>query len=57
MLLKLDGGSINDIYITLGTIYKLSKEWETGIATPIGVTKTSDDYRIVGYLMREFELD
>ena len=28
-----------------------------GIATPIGVTKTSDDYRAVGYLMWEFELD
>ena len=54
---KLDGGSINDIYITPGTIYKLSKEWEMGIATPIGVTKTSDDYRVVGYLMWEFELD
>ena len=54
---KLDGGSINDIYITPGTIYKLSKEWEIGIATPIGVTETSDDYRVVGYLMWEFELD
>ena len=54
---KLDSGSINDIYITPGTIYKLSKEWEMGIATPIGVTKTSDDYRVVGYLMWEFELE
>ena len=54
---KLDGGSINDIYITPGTIYKLSKEWEIGMATPIGITKTSDDYRVIGYLMWEFELD
>jgi len=54
---KWDGGSRNDIYITPGTIYKLSKEWEIGIAAPIGATKTSDDYRVVGYLMREFELD
>ena len=54
---KLDGGSINDIYITPGTIYKLSREWEIGMATPIGITKTSDDYRVIGYLMWEFELD
>jgi len=54
---KLDGGNRNDIYITPGTIYKLSKEWEIGIATPIGTTNTSDDYRVVGYLMWEFELD
>ena len=54
---KWDGGSRNDIYITPGTIYELSKEWEIGIAAPIGATKTSDDYRVVGYLMREFELD
>jgi hypothetical protein len=54
---KWDGGSRNDIYITPGTIYKLSKEWEIGIAAPIGATKTSDDYRVVGYLMWEFELD
>ena len=54
---KWDGGNQNDIYITPGTIYKLSKEWEIGIATPIGATNTSDDYRVVGYLMWEFELD
>ena len=54
---KWDGGNQNDIYITPGTIYKLSKEWEIGIAAPIGTTKTSDDYRVVGYLMWEFELD
>ena len=54
---KLDGRSINDIYITLGTIYKLSKEWEMGIATPIGVTTASDGYRVVSYLMWEFEFD
>ena len=28
-----------------------------GIATSIGVTSISDDYRVVGYLMREFELE
>jgi hypothetical protein len=27
------------------------------IAKTVGVTKTSDDYRVVGYLMWEFELD
>ena len=54
---KWDGGNRNDIYVTPGTIYKLSKEWEIGVAAPIGATKTSDDYRVVGYLMREFELD
>lgn len=52
-----DGGNQNEIFITPGIIYKLSREWEIGIAAPIGTTKTSDDYRAVGYLMWEFELD
>ncbi len=52
-----DGGNQNEIFITPGIIYKLSREWEIGIAAPIGTTKSSDDYRVVGYLMWEFELD
>lgn len=52
-----DGGGRNEIFITPGVIYKLSREWEAGIAAPIGATPTSDDYRVVGYLMWEFELD
>ena len=36
VIFEWDGGNRNDIYITPGTIYKLSKEWEIGIATPIG---------------------
>ena len=52
-----DGGKRNEIYITPGIINKLSKEWEIGLAAPIGTTRVSDDYRIVGYLMWEFELD
>ncbi len=52
-----DGGDDNEIFVTPGIIYKLSKEWEIGIAAPIGATNTSDDYRMVGYLMWEFELD
>ncbi|MEK9630026.1 MAG: hypothetical protein VW455_13530 [Nitrospinota bacterium] len=54
---KWDGGDQNEIYITPGVINKLSREWEIGIAAPIGTTKSSDDYRVVGYLMWEFELD
>lgn len=52
-----DGGNENEIFITPGVIYKLSREWEIGVAAPIGATNTSDDYRVVGYLMWEFELD
>ena len=52
-----DGGNDNEIFITPGIINKLSREWEIGIAAPIGATRTSDDYRVVGYLMWEFELD
>ena len=52
-----DGGSKNEIYITPGIINKLSREWEIGLAAPIGATSVSDDYRIVGYLMWEFELE
>ena len=54
---ELDNGEINEIFVTPGVIYKMSREWEIGIAAPIGTTKTSDDYRVVGYLMWEFELD
>ena len=52
-----DGGDTNEIFITPGIINKLSREWEIGIAAPIGTTSSTDDYRVVGYLMREFELD
>ena len=54
---KWDGGKRNEIYITPGIINKLSREWEIGLASPIGATRVSDDYRIVGYLMWEFELE
>ena len=54
---KWDGGNRNEIYITPGIINKLSREWEIGLASPIGATGVSDDYRIVGYLMWEFELE
>lgn len=52
-----DGGNTNEIFVTPGIINKLSREWEVGIAAPIGTTSTTDDYRVVGYLMWEFELD
>ncbi|MZH02051.1 MAG: hypothetical protein F3745_01215 [Nitrospinae bacterium] len=52
-----DGGNTNEIFVTPGIINKLSREWEIGIAAPIGTTSTTDDYRVVGYLMWEFELD
>ncbi len=54
---KWDGGRENEIYVTPGIINKLSREWEIGVAVPIGATTSSDDYRVVGYLMWEFELD
>ena len=54
---QLDGGGVNEIFLTPGVIYKLSKEWEIGLAAPVGLTDTSDDYRLVGYIMWEFELD
>ena len=54
---ELDSGEINEIFVTPGIIYKLSREWEIGVAAPIGTTNTSDDYRVVGYLMWEFEFD
>ena len=52
-----DGGNQNEIFLTPGVIYKLDKEWEIGVAAPVGLTDKSDDYRVVGYLMWEFELD
>ena len=52
-----DCGIKNEIFMTPGVIYKLSREWEIGLAAPFGATSVSDDYRIVGYLMWEFELE
>lgn len=52
-----DNGNTNEIFITPGIINKLSREWEIGVAIPIGATSTTDDYRVVGYFMWEFELD
>ncbi len=52
-----DGGENDDVFLTPGVIYKLSREWEIGVAVPVGLTPSSDSYRIVGYLMWEFELD
>ena len=49
-----DNGDENEIFLTPGVIYKLSKEWEIGVATPVGVTNAADNYRLVGYLMWEF---
>ena len=52
-----DEGWVNEIFLTPGVIYKLSREWEIGVAVPVGLTDTADDYRVVGYLMWEFELE
>nr|NIV06662.1 hypothetical protein [candidate division Zixibacteria bacterium]NIW78454.1 hypothetical protein [Calditrichia bacterium] len=52
-----NGGNNNDVFLTPGVIYKLSKAWEAGVAVPVGLTPSSDSYRIVGYLMWEFELN
>ena len=52
-----DGGNTNELFVTPCIINKLSREWEIGVAVPIGTTSTTDDFRVVGYLMWEFELD
>ena len=51
-----DGGDENEIFLTPGVIYKFSNGLELGVGTPIGFTGFSDDYRVIGYLMWEFEL-
>ena len=52
-----DDGNENQIFLTPGMIYKLSGAWEVGLGVPVGLTNTSDHYRVIGYLMLEFELD
>ncbi len=54
---EFDNGTSNEVFLTPGVIYKLSREWEIGVGAPVGLTQDSDDYRVVGYLMYEFELD
>ena len=54
---NIDGGSSNEIYLTPGIIYKLSRSLEIGVANSVGITNSSDDYKVIGYLMWEFELD
>ena len=50
-----DNGNENEIFLTPGVIYKLSKAWEVGLGTPVGLTNMSDDCRVFGYLMWELE--
>ena len=51
-----NGGNRNEIFLTPGIIYKLSKEWEIGLGIPVGLNNTTDNYRMIGYLMWEFDL-
>ncbi len=50
-------GTNNELYVTPGVIWKISKEWELGVAAPVGLTDDADDVRVVGLLVYEFELD
>ena len=52
-----DGGDGNETFLTPGVIHKFSNELEIGVGTPIGLTGSSDDYRVIGYLMWELELE
>jgi hypothetical protein len=50
-------GDDNVLFLTPGIIWKISKEWELGVAAPIGLTDDADDVRLIGLLVYEFELD
>lgn len=50
-------GDNNELFLTPGVIWKISKEWELGVAAPIGLTDDADDVRVIGLLVYEFELD
>lgn len=52
-----NGGTTNELFITPGVIWKISKEWELGLASPLGLTDDADDVRVVGMLVYEFELE
>lgn len=50
-------GNNNELFLTPGVIWKISKEWELGVAAPVGLTDDADDVRVIGLLVYEIELD
>ena len=52
-----NSGTRNELFITPGVIWKISKEWELGVASPLGLTDDADDVRVVGMLVYEFEME
>ncbi|QPJ61215.1 MAG: hypothetical protein G3M70_04650 [Candidatus Nitronauta litoralis] len=50
-------GNNNVLFLTPGVIWKISKEWELGVAAPVGLTDDADDVRVIGLLVYEIELD
>jgi hypothetical protein len=47
------GGEVNQIYLTPGCVWKLSRSAEMGLGVPIGLNRGSDCFRIIAQLIYE----
>lgn len=50
-----NGGKENEMFLTPGLVYSLPDTWEFGIAAPIGLNQKSEDFRIIGQFIFEFD--
>lgn len=48
-------GDLNELYVTSGVAAILQKDWEIGLGVPVGLTNTSDDWRMIAQVIYEFE--
>jgi len=47
-------GDESSLFVTPGVVWDLPGTWEAGVGVPIGLTDSSDRYRVVGQLIWEF---
>lgn len=49
-------GDKDELYLTPGLVWGLSKSWEIGAGMPVGLTDDSDDFRIIGMVVYSFDI-
>jgi hypothetical protein len=47
-------GEENELYVTPGLTWRLPHAWETGVGLPVGLTDTSDHWRLILHITKEF---
>lgn len=49
-------GEKDELYVTPGLVWSLSKSWEIGAGMPVGLTEDSDDFRVIGMVTYSFDI-